>query len=130
MRDKINFITLGVDDLNHSISFYRTLFGFAISEQDEDLCLFELQNGFYLAITTRVALSSQVDDINGGVNSGGVVLSQYANSKEEVNNIIQMAVSLGAMQLTTLDEVWGYSVTFKDINGHHWEILFSPNTKE
>jgi hypothetical protein len=59
--------------------------------------------------------------------SAGFVLSQYADSREAVDETIARAVAAGGQQLGGIaDEPWGYTGGFMDPDGHHWNIFFSP----
>ena len=124
MKPKINFITLSVTDLEESISFYKNVFGFPVSDKSENLCLFELLDNFYLTIQTRSEFFDQAENDNADVLSAGFILSHTAASRFEVDDVVEKALEYGAIKTTSLDENWGYSVTFKDINGHHWEIVY------
>lgn len=124
MKPKINFITLAVNDLEESIAFYSRVFNFRISEQSEDLCLFELEDDFYLAIQNSASFSVQTANKQVGVLSAGFILSHTASSLEEVDALVRTAEQFGCKKTKMLDEDWGYSVTVRDINGHHWEMVF------
>jgi len=124
MKPKINFITLSVSDLEESISFYKNVFGFPVSDKSENLCLFELLDNFYLTIQTRSEFFDQAENENADVLSAGFILSHTAASRFEVDDVVEKALESGAIKIKSLDENWGYSVTFRDINGHHWEIVF------
>ena len=85
MRSKINFITLAVSNLQESIKFYREVFQFEINEQDENLCLFKLEDNFYLTLQTRKDFILQSGDNNSSFQSAGFILSHNAESIEEVD---------------------------------------------
>jgi predicted lactoylglutathione lyase len=62
--------------------------------------------------------------------SAGFIISYIADSKEEVDTILQNAIKAGATQLgPSQDEPWGYSANFTDPDGHQWEITFMPNNQ-
>lgn len=121
---KINFITLSVRDLALAERFYTSVFGFPVSERSDALCLFELEDNFSLVLQQHEDFLNQADYTHkDGPNSSGFILSQYAASKEIVDTLVAKAVAHGAQKVKVMDESWGYSVTFKDPDGHHWEIV-------
>ena len=128
MRPKINFITIAVADLEKSIEFYKKVFGFptkGIQQGNEEHCLFELEDDFVFVLYRRkdfLALTAHPNQVE---KSAGFILSHNTQSKEEVDEIVKSALSLGASQIgQAIDEDWGYSVSIADLDGHQWEILF------
>lgn len=123
MRPKINFLTLSVAHLDQAVSFYTEVFGFPVSERSDELCLFDLEDDFFLAVQRQEDFRLQTRSREN--HSGGFILSHNATSADEVDQIVAKALSFGAEKTETMDEGWGYSVTFRDPEGHHWEILFA-----
>ena len=124
MKPKINFITLAVENLEKSIKFYENAFGFSVSESNESLCLFELEDDFYLVLSQKEEFKKQVGELE---KSSGFILSHAAETKKELEQIVAKAEKSGAKRVKVLDEDWGYSVTLSDLDGHHWEIVFTFN---
>lgn len=120
MSAKINFITLAVENILRARDFYTVVFGFPLSDQTNELCLFALDDHFYLALQQRLDFAAQTQS---RAASGGFILTYKTASAVAVEKIVGVAEKLGATRLETLDEAWGYSVTFRDLDGHHWEIL-------
>ena len=122
MRPKINFTTLAVTDLKKSIDFYKNAFGFqteGIQEGYEDHCLFELEDDFILVLYHRAAFLPLTANPNQTEKSAGFILSHNAQNKNEVDEIVKSALSLGATQIgPPLDEEWGYSISIADPDGH------------
>lgn len=122
MRPKINFITLAVHDLQKSISFYENAFGFSVSDVNENLCLFEMEDDFYMVLSRREDFMTQVEELG---NSSGFILSHNTETKKELEEIVAKAEKFGAKRIKILNEDWGYSITIRDIDGHHWEIVYT-----
>lgn len=122
MIPKINFITLSVRDLKESVEFYQKAFDFEISDLNAVLCVFVLQDNFFLAIQENSAFSLQSGENFSEIKSSGFILSHFVESAEEVDQIINRMIKLGCKVVERLDESWGYYVSFRDINGHCWEI--------
>ncbi len=128
MTPKINFITIAVTDLAKSVDFYKNAFGFptkGIQEGNEEHCLFDLDDKFSLVLYRRKEFLSLTANPNQTIKSAGFILSHNAQSKEQVEDILQSALKAGATQIgQTQDEPWGYSASIADPDGHQWEIVY------
>lgn len=122
MRPKINFITLAVNDIRKSIAFYKNAFGLSVSDSNESLCLFEMEDDFYLVLSKKDDFSKQVENLNG---SSGFILSNSVSSKKEMLQIVEKAEKFGAKRIKELNEEWGDSITIADLDGHHWEFVYT-----
>jgi len=127
IQSKINFITLSVNNLDESVEFYQKAFEFKISDINKALCVFALNDDFYLAIQERNIFSLQSGENSLDVKFSGFILSHIVNSVKEVDDIIDRMISFGCIITERLDEKWGYYVSFRDINGHCWEIANHKN---
>jgi predicted lactoylglutathione lyase len=59
-----------------------------------------------------------------------VLLALDASSKEEVNSLVQKAVSAGGPIYAELQDYgWMYSHSFEDLDGHQWEIAFMDQSQ-
>lgn len=124
MRPKINFITLAVNNIEKAIAFYKNAFGFSVSDMNESLCLFEMEDDFYLVLSQKEDFTKQVEDFKG---SSGFILSNSVESKKEMLEVVLKAEKFGARRIKELNEQWGDSITIKDLDGHHWEIVYTVN---
>lgn len=122
MRPKINFITLAVENLEKSITFYKNAFGLSISDMNENLCLFEMEDDFYLVLSQKEDFAKQVNDFKG---SSGFILSNSVISKKEMEQVVSKAEKFGAKRVKELNEEWGDSITIMDLDGHHWEFVYT-----
>ncbi|MGZ8540509.1 MAG: VOC family protein [Chitinophagaceae bacterium] len=128
MKPRINFITLPTSDLQKSFAFYRDGLGLAtkgIKKGCEDHALFNLNNGLKLVLYER----KEFLNLNGNRGripaSAGFIISHFADSKEEVEDILQKALLAGAKRIGKIqDEPWWYAVNFTDLDGHQWEIVW------
>ena len=125
MKAKVNFITLAVKDLSASKSFYEQAFQFPVGEVSEDLCLFTLEDDFYLTLQQTDTHLPQANAQDTMVNSAGFIISHNASYREEVEEIVTQAELHGAKRVSTLLEEWGYAITITDLDGHHWEIVYT-----
>jgi uncharacterized protein len=143
MKPKIGIITLGVSDLKRSLTFYRDGLGFPTHEYKDDagIVFFKLE-GTWLALYPRDELVKDLGEdlaklgakigssvtLAGPVPVGGVTLAHNVSSKEEVDAVVQLAVSVGATLVKQPQEVFwgGYSGYFADPDGHLWEVAYNP----
>jgi catechol 2,3-dioxygenase-like lactoylglutathione lyase family enzyme len=141
MKPRISVITLGVDDLEKSLAFYRDGLGLQTQGMigtefsgDEThpsgaLVLFELDKGVMLALYPRTELAKDSKQPVGGASSTAFSLGQLVQNKEEVDTVLKQAQAAGATVTEEPHErPWGiYSGYFKDVDGHLWEIVWNPH---
>lgn len=127
MKPKLYIVTLAVNDLALATAFYQDGLGLGSGADGEDHVLFELQGELSLVLFER----AQFDRAAGQSGEGSEVrapasmsLSYRAESRQEVDELLQRAVDAGGMLPSTPQEYeWGYSGYFKDLDGHLWEIV-------
>lgn len=131
IRPKINFITIAVEDLRRSVAFYQEGLGLptkGIEQDNEDHCLFELENDFSLVLYRRREFLPLTANPDASENSAGFIISHITNSGEEVDEILARAQKAGGKACGKIqDEPWGYSANFTDPDGHQWEIIYMPH---
>ena len=128
MEPRISIITLGVTDLQRSITFYRTGLGLPTNYQDgEGIAFFHL-TGTWLALYPSDMLAEDACLPKERARFGGLTLAHNVHSKGEVNKVIEQALASGATLLKPAsDTFWGgYSGYFSDPDGHPWEIAWNP----
>ena len=128
MRQKLNLITLGVDDFEKSVNFYEKGLGWKKSEKSVDgLALFPL-GGMVLALHPRKALAEDATVSPTGSGFSGITISYNAKSEDEVNEVLEKVKSAGATIVKPAQKVYwgGYSGYFKDPDGHLIEVAFNP----
>ena len=134
MKPRISLITLGVDDLERSLRFYRDGLGLAtegiVGNEFEDgaVVFFELQAQLKLALYPRQSLAK--DSGLPLVSSAPSAFSIGHNvaSKAEVDQVIEQANNAGAVGVKPAqDTFWGgYAGYFQDPDGHLWEVAWNP----
>ena len=140
MTPSISVITLGVNNLEQALAFYRDGLGLQTKgiigtefNGDETnpsgaIVMFELQNGVILALYPRTELAKDAKEAVGGASSTEFSIGHLVQSKEEVDTLMKQAEAAGATVTSQPHErPWGiYSGYFKDGDGHLWEILWNP----
>ncbi|EZH64870.1 hypothetical protein DH09_20375 [Bacillaceae bacterium JMAK1] len=128
MKPRINIITLAVHDLEKSTAFYQDGLGIPSEGlvQGSDQVVFELEDGITLVLNLRSELE-EIDQRSGSLGkSSEVILSSFADHKEEVDSTLKRVMQLGGSILPNQPKEydWGYSGHFKDLDGHIWEIVY------
>jgi predicted lactoylglutathione lyase len=125
MPAAISCVTVPVDDLQKSLSFYRDGLGLSPEEQDEDHAAFDL-DGVYLVLLNRSDFGVYVESVGhrpAGRGSSEAILSYFADSRQEVDGLIAKAKGAGATVTPAEDDEGVYSGYFTDPDGHVWEVL-------
>ncbi|OMF36694.1 glyoxalase [Paenibacillus sp. FSL H8-0548] len=134
MKPHITVLTLGVDDLERSLTFYRDGLGFPtegiVGREFEHgaVAFFDLQAGLKLAIWNRKDLSHETKVPLLPPSSTEMTIGHNVGSKKEVDRIMLQAERAGASITDPAhDAFWGgYSGHFLDPDGHLWEIVWNP----
>src|SRR6187551_3685620 len=102
MKPRVTLITLGVDDLERAVAFYRDGLGLAtpgiIGQEFEHgaVAFFDMQPGLKLALFPRTSLARDAMIPQGPRSSTEFALAHNVASRDEVNALIQQAVAAGA----------------------------------
>lgn len=134
MQPRITVLTLGVDDLERALHFYRDGLGFATegiigTEFAYGAVVFiQLQAGLRLALWPRPSIAHDTGLPVGPSSATEMTLGHNVASKAEVDAIMAKAQAAGAVIVKPAhDTFWGgYSGYFQDPDGHLWEIVWNP----
>lgn len=135
MKPTITVITLGVDNLEKSVSFYRDGLGFAtkgiIGAEFENgaVAFFEMAGGLKLALWPRKSIAHDTGLPLSSPSPTNMTLGHNVGSKQEVDTVMDQAIRAGAEPVKAPhDTFWGgYSAYFKDPDQHLWEIVWNPD---
>ena len=127
MKPRISMITLGVDDLERSVRFYRDGLGFPQLESSPGVAFFTL-NGTWLGLYGRAELAQDATVAAAGEGFNSFSIAHNLASEEEVDAAMNEALAAGAILVKTPQQVFwgGYSGYFKDPDGHLWELAYNP----
>jgi uncharacterized protein len=134
MKPRITFLTLGVDDLERSLAFYRDGLGLptkGIVGQEFEygaVAFFELQSGLTLAIWPRAAIARDANIPKAGHAPTECTIGHNVGGKDEVDAIMEQARRAGAKVVKPAGETFwgGYAGYFQDPDDHLWEIAWNP----
>ena len=128
MDPRISIINLGVEDLERSLIFYRDGLGFSTTRKSESGIIFFQTSGTCLALYPYEELAKDVSDtfIVPRSKFSGITLAHNVRTKEEVDQILQMAERAGGrIEKEAQDVFWGgHSGYFSDPDGYLWEVAY------
>jgi len=137
MKPRITLITLGVNDLEKSLRFYRDGLGFPtegiVGREFEHgaVAFFDLQNSLKLAIWPRKDLAHEAKVPLDLPSATEFSLGHNVATKAEVDTVIHQAKKAGAVITDPPHETFwgGYAGSFQDPDGHLWEVAWNPDWK-
>jgi catechol 2,3-dioxygenase-like lactoylglutathione lyase family enzyme len=137
MKPRITLLTLGVDDLERAVRFYRDGLGLKtegiIGKEFEHgaVAFFELQSGLRLALWPRASIAHDTGLPAGRASPTDFTVAHNVNSKAEVDQVMAEARKAGAAIVKPAhDTAWGgYAGYFQDPDGHVWEVAWNPAWK-
>lgn len=134
MKPRLSVITLGVDDLDAAVRFYRDGLGLTtegiIGTEFEHgaVAFFDLQGGLKLALWPRASIAHDTGIAPTAQSPTGFTLGHNVSSPAEVDAVMQQAQAAGAIiGKPAQPTFWGgYSGYFQDPDGHLWEVVWNP----
>lgn len=134
MKPRISVITLGVDDLERALCFYRDGLGLPtegiIGREFEHgaVAFFDLQAGLKLALWPRRSLAHDSGIAPTAPCATELSLGHNLASRAEVDTTMRQVQAAGAVIVKPAqDTFWGgYAGYFQDPDGHLWEVVWNP----
>lgn len=134
MKPRISVVTIGVDDLERSVQFYRDGLGLptngVIGAEFEHgaVAFFDLQAGLKLALWPRKSISNDAGIPETAHSPTEFTLGHNVSSRAEVDRVMGEAERAGAAVIRRAHETFwgGYAGYFQDLDGHMWEVVWNP----
>lgn len=134
MKPRITVLTLGVDDIDRAVAFYRDGLGLftegVIGKEFEHgaVAFFDLENGMKLALWPRKSIAHDTKLPLKSPNATEMTIGHNVNAKSEVDEVMKQAKNAGAVIVKKAGETFwgGYAGYFQDPDGHVWEIVWNP----
>ncbi len=128
---RLNIITLGVNDLKKSRTFFESLFEWNPKNENNDNVCFYNMGGWMIALYPRDLLAKDITISSQGSGFPGITLAHNVLMKEDVTILLEKAKSLGAQIVKPAQDVFwgGHSGYFQDLDGYYWEVAYNPFTK-
>jgi uncharacterized protein len=133
MQPSVTLITLGVDDLEKALRFYRDGLGFPtegiVGQQFEHgaVAFFQLQSGLRLALWPRKSIAHDTGLSVAARSPTDFTLAHNVRSKDEVDAVMAQVKAAGATIIKPAHQTFwgGYTGYFQDPDGHLWEVAFN-----
>jgi uncharacterized protein len=134
MKPRISVLTLGVDDLERAVAFYRDGLGLAtegiIGKEFEHgaVAFFDLQSQLKLAVWAQDDLAHDASLPKTARCPTGFTIGHNVSQKSEVDDVMEQARRAGATIVKEAQDTFygGYAGYFQDPDGHVWEIVWNP----
>jgi catechol 2,3-dioxygenase-like lactoylglutathione lyase family enzyme len=134
MEPRITLITLGVDDLDRAVRFYRDGLGLktpGIVGKEFPygaVAFIDLQAGLKLALWPRKSLAHDSGLAVSAPSPTDVSLAHNVRSREAVDAVMAEALGAGATLVKEAHDTFygGYAGYFKDPDQHLWEVAWNP----
>ncbi|OZI60090.1 VOC family protein [Bordetella genomosp. 11] len=134
MEARVSFITLGVEDLERAVGFYRDGLGLPtkgiVGQEFENgaVAFFDMQPGLKLALWGREDLAADTGLPVAAGAATGFALAHNVRSEEEVDRTLEQARQAGGRIVKPgAKTFWGgYAGYFQDPDGYLWEVAWNP----
>lgn len=134
MKPHIGVLTIGVDDLERSLAFYRDGLGLAsagiVGREFEHgaVVFFDLHGGLKLALFARDDIAHDATLARSPRSPTEFTIGHNVKARSEVDAVMAQAEKAGATIVKRAgDTFWGgYAGYFQDPEGHLWEVLWNP----
>lgn len=134
MKPRVTVITLGVDDLERSLAFYRDGLGwptqgiFGTEFEHGAVVFFELQPGLKLALWPRASIAHDTGLARAPRSPTELTLGHNVGSQQEVDAVMAQAQRAGAAIVKPAQATFwgGYAGYFQDPDDHLWEVVWNP----
>jgi uncharacterized protein len=134
MRPRITLITLGVDDLERAVAFYRDGLGWPtkgiVGKEFEHgaVAFFDLDGGLRFALWPRASLAHDTGLAVTPPSATELQLAYNVRAETEVDETMREAERAGATIVKPAGKTFwgGYAGCFADPDGHLWEVAYNP----
>ena len=134
MRPRIKVLTLGVDDLEASLAFYRDGLGLptkgivGTEYEDGAVVFIDVNQDLVLALYPRASLAKSAGIAVSPRSPSDFTLGHNVATRDEVDRVMLQAEQAGARIVKrAADTFWGgYAGYFQDPDGHLWEVAWNP----
>ncbi len=134
MKPRITLLTLGVDDLERALAFYRDGLGLStrgiVGTEFEHgaVAFFELQSGVQLALWARASIAHDTGLPQGPRSPTEFTIGHNVRSADEVDAVMDRAKRAGGTIVKPAGKTFwgGYAGYFQDPDCHLWEVAWNP----
>lgn len=134
MKPRLSLVTLGVDDLDKAVAFYRDGLGLRtdgiVGTEFENgaVAFFDLEGGLKLALWPRSSIATDCGIPVDGQCATQFTLGHNVASAQQVDAVMAEAAAAGARIVKPAAKTFwgGYAGYFQDPDGHLWEVVWNP----
>lgn len=134
MKPRITLVTLGVDDLERAVAFYRDGLGFPtqgiVGREFEHgaVAFFDLTDGLRLALWPRSSIAHDTGLTVTPRSATEFTLAHNVLTAADVDAVFAQALQAGARSVKAPAKTFwgGYTGYFQDPDGHIWEVAWNP----
>lgn len=134
MKPRLTVLTLGVDNLDAAVRFYRDGLGWPtdgiVGQEFEHgaVAFFDLQPGLRLALWPRASIAHDTCLPLAANGATELTLGHNVLSREAVDEAMTRAEKAGARIIKPAHATFwgGYAGYFQDPDGHVWEVVWNP----
>ena len=134
MAPRITVLTLGVDDLDRAVRFYRDGLGLPtegiVGTEFEHgaVAFFRLQGGVRLALWPRASLAYDAGLPLSAPGPPAVTIGHNVGSAAEVDAVMEQARAAGGVIVKAAGPTFwgGYAGYFQDPDSHLWDVVWNP----
>jgi uncharacterized protein len=128
MDQRVSFITLAVADLDRTRAFYVDGLGWTPELfVPGEVLMIRVGDRLILSLWSEQGFEAEVGPIRRGEGLAPITLAHNVVSEAEVDEILELAASLGVESSRAERRDWGgYTGYFADPDGFRWEIAVNP----
>ncbi len=134
MKPRISMLTIGVADLERSLTFYRDGLGLPtagiVGREFEHgaVAFFTLSGGLKLAIWAQDDLAHDTGLPKTPISPTSFSIAHNVANRAEVDEVMDQAARAGAEIIKAPQDTFygGYAGYFRDPDGHLWEVAWNP----
>ena len=128
MEQRVSFITLAVADLGRTREFYVEGLGWTPELYvPGEVLMIRVGEKVILSLWSEPEFEAEVGPVRRGNGIAPVTLAHNVATEAEVDEILQLAMSLGVEASAAQHRDWGgYTGYFADPDGFRWEIAVNP----
>ena len=128
MEQRVSFITLAVADLDRTRAFYVEGLGWTPEMYvPGEVLMIRVGEKVILSLWSEQEFEAEVGPVRRGNGIAPVTLAHNVATEAEVDEILELAASLGVEASAPEHRDWGgYTGYFADPDGFRWEIAVNP----
>lgn len=132
LKAKEIYVNLPVKDLDKSVQFFTRLgFEFHPDMTDKNAtCMIVGDNIFVMLLVEPFFNTFTKKDLTDSTKNTEVIVALTVDSRQEVNDTVNKALEAGgAASNEPMDNEFMYAWSFQDLDGHLWEVMAMPESR-